>query len=227
MNRTQAREAREAHEREVREAFAEAAREADPPPLPLAEIEHEGRARRRRRLATALLTVCLLVLAPLGYLASHTLVTTSSSGSTSPSDPTPAGTVRVVASGERVRPLHGVELWLAKDGVHWSTAWGPGWSQPVGGRAAHGPAVTLHLEGSGDRAVLSGTYQGDRPAARVEVTTPSGATHGTLLTLAGARGWSAWYATLQAGRVKREFEKLQVTVYDARGVALARSGWNS
>ncbi|MFF4487609.1 hypothetical protein ACFY0F_14125 [Streptomyces sp. NPDC001544] len=227
MSRTQAREAREAREREVREAFAEAAREADPPPLPLAEIEHEGRARRRRRLATALLTVCLVMLAPLGYIASHTLVTTSSSGSTSPSDPTPAGTVRVVASGERVRAMSGVELWLSKDGEHWSTASGPGWFQPVGGRAAHGPALTLHLEGSGNRAVLSGIYRGDVPAARVEVTMPSGATHGTLLMLAGARGWNAWYTTLPTERVKREFEKLRVTVYDARGVALARSGWNS
>lgn len=227
MNRTQAREAREAREREVREAFAEAAREADPPPLPLAEIEHEGRARRRRRLATALLTVCLLVLAPLAYVASRTLVTASASGSLSPSDLTPAGSVRVVASGERVRPLHGVELWLAKDGEHWSTAAGPGAFQPVGGRTAHGPAVTLYLEAAGNRALMHGTYQGDRPAARVEVTTPSGAIHGTLLTLAGVRDWSAWYAVLQVDRVKRDFEKLQVTVYDARGVALARSGVDS
>ncbi|MGW7255982.1 hypothetical protein [Streptomyces sp. NPDC054834] len=227
MSRVDAREAREALAGAVREAFAEAVREADTPPLPLAEIEREGRACRRRRRMTALLTGGLLVLAPLGLIASRTLIAPASSGSTAPSASVPAGTVRVVASGERVRPLGGVELWLTKDGEHWSTARGSGQFLPIGGHAAHGPAVTLRLEEVNGRFLLSGTYQGDRPAARVEVTASSGTTHGTLLTLAGDQDWSVWYAAAELPLDKRVFSELRVTVYDARGAVLARSGVNS
>ncbi|MFI5687262.1 hypothetical protein [Streptomyces sp. NPDC051636] len=211
----------EAHE--VRQAFAEAARGAVPPPLPLAEIEREGRARRRRRRTTALLTGCLLLLAPLALLTFRT----ASPGPTAPSPSVPAGTARVVASGERVRPLPGVELWLAKNGEHWSTARGSGQFLPVSRPAAHDPAVTLRPEEVNGRFLLSGTYQGDRPAARVEVTAPSGTTHGRLLTLAGDPGWSVWYAVARLPLDKRVFAGLRVTVYDARGAELARSGVDS
>ncbi|MFJ8507226.1 hypothetical protein [Streptomyces avermitilis] len=213
------------HHAELRAAFARMADDVIPSPVPLAEIEREGRTRRRRRRTTALVTCCLLVLAPLAYV-SWRLTAAAPGGTAAPSASVPGQAVRVVAAGERVQPLPGVELWLAKDGEHWSTATGSGVSQPEESRKAGGPAVTLRLEEVHDRFLLSGTYRGARQAARAEVKTPSGTTAGTVLTLAGNPGWSVWYAIApdpkSAG--KRLSATARVTVYDARGAVLARSG---
>ncbi|MGX5188477.1 hypothetical protein ACWKT5_38715 [Streptomyces avermitilis] len=213
------------HHAELREAFARMADDVMPSPVPLAEIEREGRARRRRRRTTALVTGCLLVLAPLAYL-SWRLTPTAPDGAAAPSASVPGKAVRVVAAGERVQPLPGAELWLAKDGEHWSTPAGSGVSLPEESHGAGGPAVTLRLEEVHDRFLLSGTYRGTGQAARAEVETPSGTTTGTLLTLAGSPGWSVWYAIAPEPKSagKRLFATVRVTVYDARGTVLARSG---
>ncbi|MFJ9964133.1 hypothetical protein [Streptomyces avermitilis] len=213
------------HHAELREAFARLADDVMPSSVPLTEIEREGRARRRRRRTTALVTGCLLVLAPLAYV-SWRLTPAAPDGGAAPAASVPGGSVRVVAAGERVQPLSGVELWLAKDGEHWSTPTGSGVSLPEESRGAGGPAVTLRLEQVHDRFLLSGTYRGAGQAARVEVETPSGTTAGTLLTLAGSPGWSVWYAAAPEPKSagKRLFAAVRVTVYDARGAVLARSG---
>ncbi|WP_328506656.1 hypothetical protein [Streptomyces sp. NBC_00391] len=127
----------------LREAFAEAAYDVTPPPVPLEAIERDGRKRRRRRRAAALSTGCGLLLIPLVVLAlrpdgpSSTVrpmappsPNPSAGASPSPTPtPTPArtsetsaplaGQVRVVAPEERVTTEQGTELWLTADGKHW------------------------------------------------------------------------------------------------------------
>ncbi|MFF4040934.1 hypothetical protein [Streptomyces sp. NPDC001816] len=209
---------------ELGEVFAAARDEAPRTPVPLAAIEREGRARRRRRRITVLLTCCLLVLGPLGY-AVWRLAGVSGGGPVTPGRSVAAGTVRVVAAGEHVRPLSGEELWLTKDGAHWSSPQGGGESLPVSGLSAEPPTVTLRLEVTGRGGLLlSGVHRGGGPAARVEVQLPSGRTTGTVLTLAGNPGWDVWYATLRLPADKQELMHTRVTVYDAGGKVLARGG---
>ncbi|MEU1401724.1 hypothetical protein ABZ471_05035 [Streptomyces sp. NPDC005728] len=213
---------------ELNEAFASAVGDAPRTPVPLAAIEREGRTRRRRRRITALLTCCLLVLGPLGYVGRQ-LVARSGPGPVTPGKSVAAGSVRVVAAGERVRPLSGTELWLTKDGAHWSAPKGGGEFLPVAGLSSDTPAVTLRLEGVDGRLLLSGVHHGGGPAARVEVETPSGRLPGTVLTLAGDPGWDVWYATARftVTRDKRMLLDTRVTVYDADGKVLARGGVGS
>lgn len=208
---------------QLRATFTEAGRALVPSPVPLAAIEREGRARRRRRRVAVVVTGCLLLLAPLGFI-SWRMAGVPGPGQAAPSASVPAGTVRVVAPGERVRPLSGVELWLTKDGAHWSAPSGAGEFLPVGGLARDTPAVTVRLEAADGRLLLSGIHHGGGTAARVEVTTPSGRTTGTLLTLAGGPGWDVWYATAELPTKKQELIQTRVTVYDADGKVLARAG---
>ncbi|TVZ94240.1 hypothetical protein [Streptomyces sp. BK340] len=211
-------------EDELGEAFAAARDEAPRTPVPLAAIEREGRARRRRRRITVLLACCLLVLVPLGY-AGRRLTGASGGEPSAPGRSVAAGTVRVVAAGEHVRPLSGQELWLTKDGAHWSSPQGGGESLPVSGLSAAPPTVTLRLEVTGRSGLLlSGVHRGGGPAARVEVRMPSGRTTATVLTLAGDPGWDVWYATPRLPADKQELLRTRVTVYDAGGEVLARGG---
>lgn len=213
---------------ELGDAFASVRDAAPRTPVPLAAIEREGRARRRRRRITALLAGCLLVLGPLGY-AGLRLAGRSSPGSATSGGTGPAGAVRVVAAGERVRPLSGAELWLTKDGAHWSAPKGGGEFLPVAGLSSDTPTVTLRLEVLDGRLLLSGIHHGGGAAARVEVETASGRVRGTVLTLAGSPGWDVWYATAPfvVPRDKRTPQVSRVTVYDADGRVLARGGVGS
>ncbi|ANP48316.1 hypothetical protein J2Z21_003695 [Streptomyces griseochromogenes] len=213
---------------DLSEAFVSAADDAPRTPVPLAAIEREGRTRRRRRRIAALLTCCLLVLGPLGYVTWR-LVGGAGSGSATPGKTVAAGAVRVVAAGERVRPLSGTELWLTKDGAHWSAPKGGGEFLPVAGLSSGTPAVTLRLEVVDGRLLLSGVHHGGGPAARVEVETPSGRVPGKVLTLAGDPGWDVWYATTRfvVAKDKRMLLDTRVTVYDANGKVLARGGVGS
>ncbi|MFF7751986.1 hypothetical protein ACFZCP_22635 [Streptomyces sp. NPDC007971] len=213
---------------ELAEAFASAVADAPRTPLPLPAIEREGRTRRRRRRAAVALVCCLLVLGPLGW-AGRRLAVASGSGPVTPGASVAAGAVRVVAAGERVRPLSGAELWLTKDGAHWSAPKGGGEFLPVAGLSSNTPAVTLRLEAADGRLLLSGIHHGGGPAARVEVSTPSGRVPGTVLTLAGDPGWDVWYATVRfdVTRDKGMLMNTRVTVYGADGKVLARGGVGS
>ncbi|GHI06269.1 hypothetical protein AQI88_36335 [Streptomyces cellostaticus] len=215
-------------EGELSEVFTSALDGTPRTPVPLAAIEREGRTRRRRRRITALLTCCLLVLGPLGYVGRR-LADGSGSGPVTPGRTVAAGAVRVVAAGERVRPASGTELWLTKDGAHWSEPRGMGEFLPVAGLSSGTPAVTLRLEVVDGRLLLSGVHHGGGPAARVEVDTPSGRVLGTVLTLAGDPGWDVWYATARfvVTKDKRMLLDTRVTVYDADGKVLARGGVGS
>ncbi|GEC09808.1 hypothetical protein SSP24_74630 [Streptomyces spinoverrucosus] len=201
----------------MREAFRTAMRD-DVPPVPLAEIVREGRARRRRHRAAVLLTGCLLLLTPPAIVTLRDSLVSGGAGPATPSRPVLARTVRVVASGERVRPLPGVELWLTKNAGHWSTPNGAHSLAP-----GSGPALTLRLEVVDGRLFLCGIYQGERQPARVRAEMASAAPAGTLLTLAGDPGWMAFYATGQLPPDEGAPKEIRVTVYAADGAVLARS----
>ncbi|WP_432042439.1 hypothetical protein [Streptomyces cadmiisoli] len=209
-----------AHETWVREAFRAAVGDLDAPPTaPLDAILREGRTRRRRR-RTALLVACsLLLLVPAVVIAGTDLTLPGGAGPSAPDTPAPSGTVRVVAAGERVRPLPGAEVWLTKNEAKWSTRNGTRALEPGGGTA-----VSLRSEIVDGRLLLTGVYRGERPAARVETVTPSGTLTGTLLTLSGEPGWTVWYAIGRPPSDPRERQAARVTVYAADGTVLARGG---
>lgn len=202
----------------VREAFRTVMRDGEVPPVPLVEIVREGRARRRRHRAAVLLTGCLLLLAPLAIVTVRGSLVSGGAGPATPSAPVVADTVRVVASGERVRPLPGVELWLTQKAGHWSTSNGAH-SLALGS----GAALTLRLEVVDRRLFLCGIYQGKRRPARVRAEMGPGRSAGTLLTLAGEPGWMAFYATDQLPPDEGAPKEIRVTVYAADGAVLARS----
>ncbi|MEU5532036.1 hypothetical protein [Streptomyces sp. NPDC020362] len=210
------------------EAFASAVADVPRTPVPLTAIERAGRTRRRRRRATAFLACCVLVLGPLGWLGWR-LAGGPGSGPVTPGKSVAAGTVRVVAAGERVRPLSGAELWLTKDGAHWSAPKGGGEFLPVAGLSPNTAAVTVRMELADGRLLLSGIHHGGGPAARVEADTPAGRVPGTVLTLAGDPGWDVWYATIRfdVTRDKGMLMDTRVTVYGADGKVLARGGVGS
>ncbi|MFE9449203.1 hypothetical protein [Streptomyces sp. NPDC006739] len=201
------------------EAFAAEAGDLVPPPVPLAEIEREGRARTGRRRVRWLATVAVL-LGAIAYVVVPRV--TTAPGAPTPSAGAAAATVRVVAAGEHVSPLPDVELWLTKDGEHSSAV--PGLVLAPAGPAGHKAVVTMELLGSGDRYLMTGTYRGATPAARVTLRTPFGTASGTLLALAGSPGWSAWYATGDFPGNRQRLLDARVTIHDARGAVLAQGG---
>lgn len=205
---------------ELSEALAAEVRDLVPPPAPLARIEREGRARRTRR-RIRWLTALALLLGTIAYVVVPRVNTGTASGAPAPFAGA-AATVRVVAAGEHVRPMPDVELWLTKDGEHWSAA--PGLVLAPAERAGGKAAVTMTVLGRGDRYLMTGTYRGAAPAARVTLRTPFGTTSGTLLTLAGSPGWSAWYATGGLPKDKERLPDAQVTIHDARGAVVAQGG---
>ncbi|GAA2487445.1 hypothetical protein [Streptomyces longisporus] len=218
MNRTEARQV-DLRRVELSEAFAAEVRDLVPPPPPLAQIEREGRAWRRRRRVRWLAAVALL-LGGTAHVVVPRVTARTASGDLTPS--AGAATVRVVAAGEHVRPLSDEELWLTKEGEHWSAA--PGLVLAPPGRAGGRAAVTMTVLGTGNRYLLTGTYRGQTPAARVTLRTPFGTTSGTLLTLAGSPGWSAWYATGELPKDEQQLLAARVTIHDARGAVLAQGG---
>ncbi|MCC5033232.1 hypothetical protein DMH02_008365 [Streptomyces sp. WAC 00631] len=111
--------------------------------------------------------------------------------------PAAASGPRVVAPGERVRATPGVELWLTRDGKHWSTPDQEDQFRSVtdGNLDLSRPGVTVQSEPVGDRYFHSGIYHGEGDADRVEIVTEDGRADGKLVTLAGKPGWGAWYAT--------------------------------
>jgi hypothetical protein len=145
-----------------------------------------------------LTTVCALLLVPLVLGAVRGTAPAATVGTVGQT-PVARTAVRVVTAGERVSAAPGAEVWLTKEGKHWSTPKGPNQFRPADkGSKGSGAALTLESEpASGARLFHSGVLQGSREASRVELTTPDGTFTARVLTLAGSPGWSVWYADTQ------------------------------
>ncbi|MDX3096725.1 hypothetical protein PV417_19570 [Streptomyces sp. ME19-03-3] len=134
---------------------------------------------------------------------------------------------RIVRPGEHVQAAPGVELWLTREGKHWTTPDMPeGQFRSVvdGNIDRDEPNVSLQAETVGDQFFLSGVYVAPENAAKVEVVTDEGTVTGTVIRLPGHPGWGAWYATTPVPRplpapVGRYFQS--VTVLDAADHPLA------
>jgi hypothetical protein len=205
-----------------------------PPGIPAAVIpavEEAGRTRRRsrRRTAAVLTTVCALLLAPLVVGAVRGTGSGGDGGDGGDTTHVSRTAVRVVTAGERVSAAPGAEVWLTKDGKHWSTPKGPNQFRPAGeGSKGSGAAITLESEpASGTRLFHSGVLQGSREASRVELTTPDGTFTARVLTLAGSPGWSVWYADTRLQDGKGQLSEITVKAYDSAGKLLAQTGPSS
>lgn len=142
----------------------------------------------------------------------------------------PATGVRVVKPGERVQAAPGVELWLTREGKHWSTPDVPDQFRSVvdGNIDLSRPGISLQAEpvdaAGTSTYFLSGLYYGTYDAARVEVVTADGTLAARMVTLPGHRKWGAWYATSplppsQGGTGGDSFLR-SLRLYDARGELL-------
>ncbi|WP_079408332.1 hypothetical protein [Streptomyces sp. 3211] len=217
------------HTERLREVFAEAAYEIAPSPVPLAAIERTARAHRRRRTAV-LTTVCGLLLVPLAVTAVQSGTLSSAGPAALPAAPAAPQTARVVAPGERVEAAPQVQLWLTKDGKHWSTPEKAGQFRSVtdGNLDMSQPGASLQAEPAQGRYFLSGIYHGKGDAATVEIETAKGTVIGTVVRLAAETGWGAWYATsplpdqtMVKDRRKQGFVR-SVTVHDTAGQIIAQ-----
>ncbi|MGW8358920.1 hypothetical protein [Streptomyces wedmorensis] len=215
----------------LREVFAEATYEITPSPIPLAAIETAGRAHRRRR-TTVLATACGLLLVPLAVTAIQSGPLSSGSAvppAAPPAAPAEVHTARVVAPGERVEVMPQVQLWLTKNGKHWST---PEMADQFrsttdGNLDKSRPGVSIQAEDVGKNYFLSGIYHGTGDAATVKIETTKGTVTGTIVRLAGETGWGAWYATspLPTGPKSKDPRSdfvSSVTVYDTTGHTIAQ-----
>ncbi|MGP4013022.1 sigma factor-like helix-turn-helix DNA-binding protein [Streptomyces sp. 4N124] len=214
--------------------IAETAQVADglaPFAVQLGAIEERGRTLRRRRVGVVA-AVCALLLAPAAVFATDRIV---GSGAADGSAATVVGMasspIRIVAPGERVEAMPGVQVWLTTDGRHWSTAQGPNQFQrlPGDGSENRQPGVLVQPEPVKGAYFLSGLYYGlSADPARVEVTVDGSEVTGSVLTLAGNPGWGVWYAPapLSTAELKASYVEggPMVTVYDAAGKVVARSG---
>ncbi|MFI6277402.1 sigma factor-like helix-turn-helix DNA-binding protein [Streptomyces sp. NPDC050988] len=196
--------------------------------LPAVEEAGRTRLRSRRRTTAVLTTVCALLLVPLALGAVRGTGSDGGGGGTTPVART---AVRVVTAGERVAAAPGVELWLTKDGKHWSTPKGPNQFRPT----EKGSRATITLDSdpvSGTRRFHSGVLQDSREPSRVQLTTPDGTFTARILTLAGDPGWSVWYADTQLPDTqlpdsKRRLSEITVKAYDSAGKLLAQTGTSS
>ncbi|MFD8640738.1 hypothetical protein ACFV14_10560 [Streptomyces zaomyceticus] len=206
-------------EADVRAAFARAAFEVTPGPMPLEAVRRAGRTRRRRRTtalsAFSVLTVASAVAAvvaltpvrpspppPAPAAVPPTAVRTSAPASRTGADLPPAlppapSPKRVVAAGERVDAGKGRRIWLTQDGKHWTGPDGyENFRSVVDGNIdLAAPDVSHQSEGNGEGAFHSGLYYGTRTAGRVELKGAGGRVIvATLLELPGRPGWGVWYA---------------------------------
>jgi len=141
-----------------------------------------------------------------------------------------AGKVRVVTSGERVEVSPGTEIWLTKEGKHWSEPDLPDQFRSVvdGNLDLSSPGVTLQGSGQANGvSFLSGIFYGEGEPARVTIETVAGDVNGTALTLAGKPGWGVWYVEVKVpDSVQSSMDALsgvarRVTVYDSAGEVIA------
>ncbi|MGW7201633.1 hypothetical protein [Streptomyces chryseus] len=218
------------HTEQLRETFAEAAYDITPSPVPLAAIETAGRARRRRRTAV-LVTTCGLLLIPLAVTAVPSALSSSTTPAALPAVPATPRTAEVVAPGERVEVMPQVQLWLTKDGKHWSTPEKADQFRSVtdGNLDMSQPGVSLQTEPVGKNYFLSGVYHSKGDAATIKIETAKGTVTGTIVRLAGETDWGAWYATtplpdqaMIQNKGRQEFIN-SVTVYDTAGRTIAQT----
>jgi DNA-directed RNA polymerase specialized sigma24 family protein len=228
----------------LRGLFTEAAESAEsaesasggvPFDVPLDAVEQRGRALRRRRrgvvvVGCALLLVPAVVFGAGGFMGAGSADDGSGGGA---SDVAQSPT-RIVAPGERVDAVPGVQVWLTTDGKHWSTPERPNQFRALTGDSGRKeerlkPSVSAQLDPMKSGFFLSGLYRGlSADPARVEVTVDDRRITGTVLTLAGSPGWGVWYA--RAPLTPEELKSSSVdggptvTVYDAAGKVVARGG---
>ncbi|WP_262059456.1 sigma factor-like helix-turn-helix DNA-binding protein [Streptomyces sp. STR69] len=205
----------------------------------LDDVERRGRALRlRRRVAGAALGALLLV--PAGvFVAGRIVGGGSADGSAAGAVDVARSPIRIVAPGERVDAVPGVQVWLTSDGKHWSTPQRPNQfrgltddsyagGQKVAADSAK-PTASVQPDWLNSSYFLSGLYRGlSADPVRVEVTVDDSRMTGTVLTLAGSPGWGVWYtrASLSATQLKASYGDggPTVTVYDAAGKVVARGG---
>ncbi|MFF6781117.1 hypothetical protein [Streptomyces sp. NPDC012510] len=237
----------------LREAFAEAAQDFTPPPVPLEAIRRDGRRRKLRRRAVVLSAGCGMLLVPLVVLSLRPDGPSSSvrpmapptrsgdatpSPSVSPTPAPPAGKVRILTPDERVTAEDGTELWLTAEGKHWVEPDMPDLAQfrsvTDGNLDTSRPGVSLQGSGSaGGGYLVHGLFYGVHSAAtRVEVTAHDGKVlNGTVLRLKGNTSWGVYYTRVKvAEELARslEFESpvLKVTVYDATDKMIAETDFS-
>ncbi|WP_328439537.1 hypothetical protein OHA71_25030 [Streptomyces sp. NBC_00444] len=218
----------------LRGLFTEAAEVADglaPFAVQLGAIEERGRTLRRRRFGVVA-AVCALLLAPAAVFAADRIGGDGgASGSGAEAVGMASSPIRIVAPGERVEAVPGVQVWLTADGRHWSTARGPNQFRrlPEAGSESRQPGVSVQPEPVKGAYFLSGLYYGlSADPDRVAVTVDGREVTGSVLTLAGNPGWGVWYARapLATAELKASFVEggPTVTVYDGAGQVVARSG---
>ncbi|GGR30149.1 hypothetical protein GCM10015536_39620 [Streptomyces griseomycini] len=198
-----------------------------PPAVPLDAVRRDGALRRRRRAGTVA-AGCALLLAPPVALGLGSGAGGDVTGAAEAPDSPAPGTVRIVAPGERVAAAPGVELWLTRDGGHWSSPQAPNRFRAVrdGNLDRTRAGVSVQGERLDGTYFQSGLYHGlTAEPARVEVRTGGRTVTADVLTLAGSPGWGVWYARtpLAESGTGRAGGGQTVTVYDAAGEVLARS----
>ncbi|MEV0740394.1 sigma factor-like helix-turn-helix DNA-binding protein [Streptomyces sp. NPDC050549] len=207
--------------------------------VPLDAVEQRGRALRRRRRAVVAV-LCALLLVPAGVFAADRIRGGGTAdGSAAGAADGARSPIRVVAPGERVDALPGVQVWLTSDGKHWSTPQRPNQflgltgdsyaSRSKAGAESERPTASVQPDRLNNSYFLSGLYRGlSADPARVEVTVDGSRMTGTVLTLAGSPGWGVWYtrAPLSLAELKSSYGDggPTVTVYDAAGKVVARGG---
>ncbi|MEV6540906.1 sigma factor-like helix-turn-helix DNA-binding protein [Streptomyces sp. NPDC051665] len=241
-------------EERLRGAFAEAAAGVVPSSVPLDAVEQRGRALRRRRRGVVAAACGLLLVPGVVFGADRFMNGGSPDGSEGGEAAVAQGPIRIVAPGERVDAVPGVQVWLTTDGKHWSTPEAPnqflgltdasdedtyrnkyqdtyqyGSGKKVSAESGK-PTVSVQPDPLNNTSYfLSGLYRGlSADPARVEVTVEDHRITGTVLTLAGSPGWGVWYARTPVTPQELKSSSVDggptVTVYDAAGKAVARGG---
>ncbi|MFC9594333.1 hypothetical protein ACFTUC_31705 [Streptomyces sp. NPDC056944] len=215
---------------DVRAAFARAALDVTPGPVPLAAVRRAGRARRRRRTAGLAAVSVLGAATAVAAVVALVPVRSSPPEPARVAAPPPAvrttqapDPIRTVRSGERVEAGQGFTVWLTEDGKHWKDPDGLENFRGVsdGNIDRSQPGVTHQSEGGPAGAFHSGLYYGTSAAGRVELTGSGGRTvRATLLELPGRPGWGVWYVRTGPGGGAIT----TVTLYDRAGVRLATLG---
>jgi hypothetical protein len=121
-----------------------------------------------------------------------------------------------------------VKLWLNEKGDHWSTpAKANQFRNVLDGNLRSG-GVGVRSEVVSGKLFLSGVYLGKGDATRVVIVTQDGNISGTVVKLAGAHGWGAWYAkadlpttAIPKSKQKRGFIR-SVVVHDIAGRTIAK-----
>lgn len=164
--------------------------------------------RMKKYLAASVATAALLGVPAAAHAMTpaHTAGTAAqgaSVGASAGAHAAKTASARIVRPGEHVQAVPGVELWLTREGKHWTTPDMPeGQFRSVvdGNIDRDEPSVSMQTETVGDQFFLSGVYVAPESAAKVEVVTDDGTVTGTVIRLPGHPGWGAWYATAPVPR---------------------------